>query len=97
MTAAFILSGLRVPVESLEPIFEGVRLMHETVAWDYYLEEGARRYAVQALLRRGKARIGAPDEETVAALNKIRELDRLERLDDATLTATSWQEVLATP
>ena len=71
--------------------------MHETVAWDYYLEEGARRYAVQTLLRQGKARIGTPDEETVAALNKIRDLDRLGRLSDMIHTATSWQEVLATP
>ncbi len=97
MTAAFILSGLRVPLDSLEPIFEGVRLMHETMAWDYYLEEGARRGTVRVLLRLGQKRLGAPDEATVLTLNKIRDLDRLERLSDAILTATSWQELLATP
>lgn len=70
--------------------------MHETVAWDYYLEEGARRGVVQILLHQGKTRLGAPDEETLAALNKIREMDRLERLSGTILTATSWQEVLAT-
>ena len=71
--------------------------MHETAAWDYYLEEGERRGMVRSLLCQGHDRLGRPDEETLAALNKIRDLDRLERLNRTVLTVTSWQEVLGTP
>jgi hypothetical protein len=40
MTAEFVMAGLRLPKESLRHVFDGVKIMHETVAWDAYLEEG---------------------------------------------------------
>ena len=39
MTAAFILTGLRVAKESLAEIFEGVKIMHESSAYDMWVEE----------------------------------------------------------
>jgi hypothetical protein len=118
MTAAFVLSGLRVERDALGPIFEGVRVMHqESTAFDYYVEEGmakgmakglakgmtkgmtegAIQTAHRYLLRQGQKRLGPPEPATVAALNEIQEIDRLDRLADAMLSASSWQELLATP
>jgi hypothetical protein len=37
------------------------------------------------------------DERTQAAMKSISDLDRLERMIDATMTAASWGELLATP
>lgn len=72
--------------------------MHEeSVAWDYYMEEGEINGIQRMLLRRGQRRCGKPDEATVAALKEIRDLDRLERLADVIFDASSWQELLATP
>ena len=72
--------------------------MHEeSVAWDYYLEEGAINGAYRMLLRQGRRRFGQPDEATTVALKEIRDPDRLERLGDAIFDASSWQELLATP
>lgn len=98
MTAALVLSGLRVKRENLGSIFDGVRIMQEeSVAWDYYHEEGEIDAVQRVLLRQGQRRCGKPDEATIAAVKEIRDLDRLERLADAILDASSWQELLATP
>jgi hypothetical protein len=39
MTASFILTGLRVKKESLATIYEEVRVMHESTAYDQAMEE----------------------------------------------------------
>jgi hypothetical protein len=97
MTAAFVLTGLRVRQEKLGPIYEGVRVMHETVAWDYYEEIGGIRTAHRLLLFQGKQRLGPPDASVVAALKSIKDLDRLERLAGAVMHAATWEELLVTP
>jgi len=97
MTAAYILTGMRLPREKLGSIYDGVKVMHESSAYDLILEEGAIKTSHRVLLRQGQMRLGTPNEETVAALKEIKDLDRLDRLVDAVLTVTSWQELLATP
>lgn len=101
MTAAFVLTGLRVPRQALTNIFRGVKVMHESSAFDLYEEKGRMEGLVEAshrmLLRQGHTRFGKPDSTVEAELRAIRNLDRLERLADAVLTAHSWQEFLATP
>ena len=47
--------------------------------------------------RQGRSRFGNVDADTEAALRSIRDLDRLERLGEAVLTAQSWEELLETP
>jgi len=100
MTAAFILSGMRVPKESLASIFDGVRIMHESTAYDMILDEGRLegeiRRSHRLLLRQGTRRFGAPDAQTAGILTAIQDLERLERLADAILTASSWGELIAT-
>jgi hypothetical protein len=101
MTAAFILTGLRVPKEDLPSIYDGVRIMHESTAYDVILDEGRvegdLRTSHRWLLRLGRKRFGAADSTTESALTSIKDLERLERMAEAVLTVNSWQELLATP
>lgn len=97
MTAAYVLTGLRIHRDSLGSIYDGVKIMHESSAYQLILEEGAVREAHRVLLRQGQRRFGPPDEKTAAALNAIQDLDRLDRLIDGVLDVSSWEELLATP
>ena len=101
MTAAFILTGSRVEKEDLPSIYQGVRIMHETTAWDQWLDEGRLegdlRTSHRLLLRQGRKRFGPADAETESALTSIKDLERLERMAEALLTVNSWQELLSTP
>ncbi len=109
LTAAFTLTGMRADVSELETIYRGMGVMSATTAWDAALEEGERRGEIRGerrgeiqgqlrvLLRLGQKQLGPPDAATEAELKAVRDLDRLERLADAILTAKSWAELLATP
>jgi hypothetical protein len=97
MTTAYILTGLRVAKGDLVSIYKGIGLMQESTAFDEAIEEGSISTSHRLLLRQGRKRFGPPDAATESALTAIKDLERLERLADAILTATSWQELLATP
>ncbi len=97
MTAAFILTGLRVQKEDLASIYDGVRVMHESTAYDMILDEGRAEGQIRLLLRQGRRRFGAADPATEAALTSIQDLERLGRIAEAMLTANSWPELLSTP
>jgi predicted transposase YdaD len=105
MTAAFVLTGIRVARDRLTDVFRGVKIMHESSAFDLYEEkgrqegrqEGRLEESHRMLLRQGRHRFGAPAPDAEEALRSVRDLDRLERLADAILTANTWQELLATP
>jgi hypothetical protein len=96
MTAAFILTGLRVHKEDLATIYDGVRIMHESTAYDLWMEEGEVRNSHRLLLRQGRKRFGPLDPSTELELTSIKDLARLERMADAVLSVNSWQELLAT-
>ncbi len=105
MTAALILTGMRVAKEDLATIYSGVRIMHESTAFDMAVEEGLAKGLVKGriegeirlLLKQGRKRFGPPDAKIDAELTAIQDLDRLERMAEAVLTVASWQELLATP
>ena len=101
MAAAFVLTGLRVPRESLADIYRGVRLMEDSSAFELILDKGRQQGQIQqahrTLLRQGRNRFGSPDVATEAALKAITDLDRLDRLSEAMLTVNSWQDLLGTP
>jgi hypothetical protein len=46
------------------------------------------------LLRLGTRKLGPPDASTTASLERIDDLDVLERLSDDLLTAASWSDLL---
>ena len=68
--------------------------MQESTAFDEAMEEGEIRGQIKSshrlLTRLGRSRFGPPDAAAESALTAIQDLDRLERLADAVLTATSW-------
>jgi hypothetical protein len=109
MTAAFVLTGLRIDRRVLDDIFRGVKVMHDSSAFDVYealgrekgiqlgLQQGRVQERQRVLLELGGKRFGPADAETEAAVRGIDNLDRLKRLTDAVLTANSWHELLATP
>lgn len=97
MTAAYVLTGLRVTKTDLGTIYRGVGLVTESTAYDEAIEEGELRGSHAVLLRMGRKQFGVPDEATEVGLKSIRDLERLERLADAIFTAKSWPELLATP
>ncbi len=98
MTATYVLAGLRVNEDELSTIFAGVTTMPESTAFDAMIERGQIRQNHLVLLRLGRIQFGgSPDLETESELLAIRDLDRLNRMIEAVLTAESWQELLATP
>jgi hypothetical protein len=97
MTAAFILTGLRVKKQDLGVIYQGVRVMHESTAYDMAVEEGEIRNSHRVLLRLGRKLWGTPDPSVESALKAIQDVERLERMAEAILTVKNWQELLATP
>jgi hypothetical protein len=110
MTAAYVLTGLRVDRSELASIFRGIGLMKESTAFDEWVENERRSEArgqargqamgeaqgrVQAILRVGRRGLGSPDASSEAALKAIDDIDRLDRMLDGLSSAESWQELLA--
>lgn len=95
MTAAFVLTGLRVPKKQLREVFDGVKIMHETVAWDEYLEEGMVKGELKAILKIGTKQFGKPAAKTKAALMAIQDLNRLDRMLDEVMNVKSWTALLS--
>jgi len=71
--------------------------MHESDTYQYILEEGHALGAQRMLLRQGRKRFGEPDEATRLVLQRILDMDRLERLSERLLEVSIWQELLQTP
>ncbi|HJT79410.1 MAG TPA: DUF4351 domain-containing protein [Gemmataceae bacterium] len=61
------------------------------------LDEGREDQAKKDILQLAQKRFGPADEATLARLNGITDLERLERLHDRLLDATGWQDLLDTP
>ena len=98
MTATYVLAGLRVNEDELNVIFAGVSIMPESTAFDAMVEKGQIRQNQLTLLRQGRIQFGGPpDPETESELLAVKDLDRLNRMTEAVLTADSWHELLATP
>lgn len=97
MTAAYVLAALRADDDELRKIFSGGVIMPKLPLWDEMELKGQVKQIHRELLRNGRQRLGIPDQAIETALLEIRDLDRLERMADAIWSATSWQDVLATP
>ena len=76
---------------------DGVRVMHESTAYDMILDEGRLEGEIRLLLRLGRKRFGPLDAADEAVLKSTKDPERLERLADAILTVRSWEELLSTP
>lgn len=107
--AAYVLTGLRVSRDIGLALFRRVEGMQESTTYQAILDEGHVRgraegwaegraeEARRMLLRLGRAKLGPADAATVAALEALTDLDRLEALGERLLKVASWQELLAEP
>lgn len=72
-------------------------MSYDQVIRDSSAFEVIRAEAMQTLLLRlGRKRFGPEDAGTVAALEAILDVERLQDLGDRLLDANSWQDLLAT-
>jgi hypothetical protein len=74
--------------------------MRESVTYQKVVEEGRvegrAQEARRIVARQATQRFGPPDEATRTRLEAIHDTDRLETLADRVLTATGWDDLLAT-
>jgi predicted transposase YdaD len=103
--AAYILLGLRYSPALSAQLFQGVVCMKESSTYQAILKEGreegrtegkvqgALAEARKVLRLQGDAAFGAPDARTIALIEGLSELDKLEELLKRVRTATSWQEL----
>jgi hypothetical protein len=96
-TTTFVLTGMRVTREALVQLFQGVRSMHDSVAYQIILDEGRAEEARKVLLRLGQKRFGPASAEIEQTIQQIADLERLERLTDRLLDVASWDELLNAP
>jgi predicted transposase YdaD len=101
LTAAFILTGLRLDKGQQRQLFQGVRAMRESSGYQIILDEGRAEGEVRGvratILRQGRKRFGPPDSAVESALQAIMDLERLERMSERVLDAAGWQDLAATP
>ena len=111
-TATYLLMGLCYSAELVTRLLEGVHDMQESTTYQAILREGRKegliegrneglnegrvREARRLLLRQGIKRLGEPDTATVAALEAIQDIDRLEFLHDRALDPGihDWEALL---
>ena len=107
-TATFLLMGLRFPDELTTELLEGVMSLRESTTYQAILREGRAEgrtegraegriaEAQRLLLRQGTRRFLEPGAEAVAALEAIRDIERLEALGDRILDPDirDWGDLL---
>jgi predicted transposase YdaD len=106
--AAYILLGLRYSPALAAHLFRGVVSMKESSTYQAILEEGRQEgrqegrsegavIEAKKLLRIfGDRRLGPPDNRTIAVIERINDLARVEELCARLDTATTWQDLLGT-
>ena len=98
-TATYLLMDLRYSDELTDSLLEGVQNMHESTTYEKFLRDGGIAEARRMLLRLGRKRFRGADAETVAAIEAIKDVDRLETLGERILDPEihDWAALLQTP
>ena len=69
--------------------------MEESSTYQLIMERGARKHLIQAILEQDRLKFGDPKADQLATLQGINDLDRLDELHRRSVTATTWDELLA--
>ena len=77
--------GLLCSDDLTDSLLEGVLNMHESATYQKILRDGRLTEAKRKLLRLGRKRFRDADAETVAAIEAIKDVDRLETLGERIL------------
>jgi len=102
-TATYLLMGLRYSEEFASQLLEGVQKMQESTTYQAILREGRNEGRItgeqQLLVRQGTKRFGKPDTATLAAIEAIRNVERLEALGERILDSDvrDWSSLLGAP
>jgi predicted transposase YdaD len=102
-TATYLLMGVRYPDDVVNQLLEGIQTMRESSTYQAILREGRQEGRVDGeqrfLLRMGTKRFGKPNAATIAAIEAVRDIDRLENLGERILDPgiRDWDELLRTP
>lgn len=97
LTAAFVLTGLRIKRNQALQVFAGVRAMRESDTFLAILDEGREMEARRVIRMLAQRTLGEPDDQTVTRLEGITDIDRLERIIQRVGEAPNWQDLLDTP
>jgi predicted transposase YdaD len=97
LSTAYVLTGLRVPRDRAEQLFQGVRAMKESSTYQGILEDGRIESLQQTLLRQGRRKFGPPTDTVTTAITAITNRVRLEQMTERLLLVSTWDELLATP
>jgi hypothetical protein len=99
--ATYILMGLRYEKALIDQVFQEITTMEESTTYRAIIARGERKGEAKGirdtLLILGGEKFGAPDTETLAALESIKSVDRLHHLSRRLLHVASWQDLLSTP
>ena len=109
-TATYLLMGLRYSEELASQLLEGVQKMQESTTYQAILREGrneGRNEGLiegritgekQLLVRQGTKRFGKPNTPILAAIEAIRDVERLEALGERLLDpdVRDWDDLLRT-
>ena len=74
-----------------------LHVMQESDTYLMIVDEGKEKQAKHDVLLVGEERFGAADEAVTSQLERISDLDRLNRMIRRAVKARDWQEVLDTP
>lgn len=107
MTSALTLAGMRLDLDIIDALRGRLRTMNILKDSSFYqlmlkegrevgLREGEIRGIRKTLIRQGRIRFGRLPRAIRAAIEAIDDPERLEHLSDRVLTATSWDDLLAT-
>jgi hypothetical protein len=81
----FLLKGLRFSDQVAILLLEGVQTMHESTTYRRIVNDGRLEEARRILIRLATKRFGEPDRATVAAVDAINDIERLEAIGERTL------------
>jgi hypothetical protein len=87
--------GMRCKKEFVAQLFKGVPDMEESSTYQLIMERGERKALIGTLLRLGRKKYGEPDAATVAFIERLTDVDRIQNLTDRVLEAATWQELLS--
>jgi hypothetical protein len=93
--ATQLLLGLRYDDEQIRALVPAMSWWRESSTYQAAVEEGRLVEARRLVRELGTEKFGAPDATAVRMLERIDDLDALERLLRRILIASTWQELLA--
>lgn len=92
--SSYIVAGMHIQKRILQAIFQGVLAMHESVAYDIIMEEGAVAHMHKLILRLGRLKYGKATLEQKNKLNSIEDLERLDRMILRVARVKSWDALM---